>query len=46
MHKQLGEKSLKDQKAFVLSKDHTVTKSCNMFLLIHFLTYAEGPWYV
>ena len=46
MHKQLGETSLNDQKAFVVSEDHTVTKSCNRFLLIHFWTYAEGPWYV
>ena len=41
MHKQLGETSLKDQKALVVSEDHTVTKSCNRFLLIHFWTYAD-----
>ena len=41
MHKQLGETSLKDQQAFVVSDDHTVTKSCNSFLLIHFWTYAD-----
>ena len=46
MHKQLGETSLKDQKAFVVSDDYTVTKSCNRLLWIHFWTYAEGPWYV
>ena len=44
MHKQLGETSLKDQKAFVVSKDDTVTKSVNRFLLIHFeLMPTEGP---
>ena len=46
MHEQLGETSLEYQKAFVVSEDHTVTKSCNTFLLIHFFSYAEGPWYV
>jgi len=42
MHKQVGETSLKDQEAFVVSEDHTVTKSCNRFLLIHFFFLCRG----
>ena len=42
MHEQLGETSLEYQKAFVVSEDHTVTKSCNTFLLIHFFLMPRG----